>query len=91
MKTRWWRRRALLCPEVGRTLQAYLDGRADETWAARVRAHLEDCRRCGMEAATYTELQAALRRRDRDLPTDTINHLRTFALRLASGGGQPGE
>jgi anti-sigma factor RsiW len=41
---------------VGRTLQAYLDGRVDDAWAARVEAHLEHCRRCGMDATTYAEL-----------------------------------
>jgi anti-sigma factor RsiW len=84
MKT-WWRRRPLLCPEVGRTLQAYLDGRVDDEWAARVEAHLEGCRRCGMEAKTYRELKEALAHRQVALREDTLHNLRSFAARLASG------
>lgn len=85
----WWRRRPLLCPEVGRTLQAYLDGRVDEEWAARVEQHLEHCRRCGLEATTYAELKKALGRHDMELRTDTLGKLRSFAERLASGEVPP--
>lgn len=85
----WWRRRPLMCPEVGRTLQAYLDNRVDEDWAARVEAHLEHCRRCGMEAKTYTDLKYALRRREMALREDTLANLRDFATRLASGEVPP--
>lgn len=81
----WWRRRRLLCPEVGRTLQSYLDGRVDDDWAARVRQHLEECRRCGLEASTYRELKAALGRREMALREDTLEHLRSFAAQLAAG------
>jgi hypothetical protein len=83
---RWWRHRALLCPEVSRTLQAYLDRRVDNDWAARVRAHLEHCRRCGTEATLYTELKVALARRERVLRPETLTNLRSFAAHLASHG-----
>lgn len=86
---KWWRRRPLMCPEVGRTLQAYLDGRVDDDWAARIEAHLEHCRRCGMEAKTYTELKAVLSRQEMALRTDTLENLRDFATRLASGEVPP--
>lgn len=85
----WWRRRALMCPEVGRTLQAYLDGRVDDDWAARVEAHLAHCRRCGMEAKTYSDLKEALSRREMALRKDTLENLRDFATRLASGEVPP--
>lgn len=85
----WWRRRPLMCPEVGRTLQAYLDGRVDHEWATRVEAHLEHCRRCGMEAKTYAELKQALRRREKTLQEDTLKNLRDFATRLAAGEVPP--
>lgn len=87
--TTWWRRRPLLCPEVGRTLQSYLDGRVDEVWAARVERHLEHCRRCGLEASTYTELKAALGRREMALREETLERLRSFAAQLAAGKGEP--
>lgn len=86
---RWWRRRPLMCPEVGRTLQAYLDGRVDADWAARVEAHLEHCRRCGMEAKTYIDLKYALRRREMTLREETLANLRDFATQLASGEVPP--
>ena len=86
---RWWRRRPLMCPEVGRTLQSYLDDRVDEDWAARVERHLEHCRRCGMEAKTYRELKAALGQREMALREDTRERLRSFAAELASGKTQP--
>lgn len=90
MKKRWWRRRPLMCPEVGRTLQAYLDGRVDDDWADRVRAHLRHCRRCGMEAKTYAQLKEALRRREIVIQGEARDRLRDFATRLASGQGPPG-
>jgi anti-sigma factor RsiW len=86
---KWWRRRPLMCPEVGRTLQAYLDGRVDDDWAARVKAHLEHCRHCGMEAKTYSELKQALSRREMTLRNDTLENLRDFASRLAAGEVPP--
>lgn len=48
--------RPMNCMQVGRRLQRYLDGDIDDLTARRIMLHLEDCRRCGMEAATYTEI-----------------------------------
>jgi len=86
---RWWRRRRLMCPEVGRTLQAYLDGRADDHWAARVAEHLEDCRRCGLKAKTYRQLKAALAGQAVDVPLETLDQLRAFAEGLMRGDVPP--
>lgn len=83
----WWRRRRLMCPEVRRTLQRYLDGEVDEEWAARVRAHLEDCRRCGLEADTYEALKANLETRGPEVPDDLVARLRHFAEGLVASGG----
>ncbi|MGW0734812.1 zf-HC2 domain-containing protein [Streptomyces sp. NPDC002851] len=38
---------------VTKVLQAYLDGETDELTARRVADHVEDCRRCGLEATVY--------------------------------------
>lgn len=78
----------LSCREVGRVLQRFLDGDADELTARRVRRHLDACRRCGLEASTYEEIKAALGR------TGTIDHqaaerLRAFGEQLASAEGPP--
>lgn len=86
--TRWWTRRRLMCPEVRRTLQRYLDGEVDAEWAARVRAHLEDCRRCGLEADTYQSLKDNLEARGPDVPDELVARLQQFAQGLVTSEGQ---
>jgi hypothetical protein len=76
------------CPEVARVLQRYLDGEVDARTLRLVSAHLEDCRRCGLEVETYTALKQALRRAGA-VPAEPIERLRTFADQLAVGG--PGQ
>lgn len=85
--TRWWKRRRLMCPEVRRTLQRYLDGEVDAEWAARVRDHLEDCRRCGLEADTYQALMDNLEARGPAVPDELVTRLRHFAEDLVASGG----
>ncbi len=72
------------CPEVARVLQRYLDGEVDARTRRLVSAHLEDCRRCGLEFETYTALKQALRRAG-GVPAEPIERLRTFAGQLAAG------
>jgi anti-sigma factor (TIGR02949 family) len=75
------------CHEVGQLLQRYLDGELDTPRARRLAAHLEDCRRCGLEADTYEQIKASLaQRRARDLPLDALERLNDFARQLARGG-----
>ena len=85
--TRWWKRRRLMCPEVRRTLQRYLDGEIDAEWASRVRDHLEDCRRCGLEADTYRALKANLESRGPAVPDELVTRLRDFAQGLVGSDG----
>ena len=68
---------ALSCRQTARVLQSYLDGETDEVTTRRVAAHLEDCRRCGLEAATYTEIKKALARRAA-VPPGAAERLRAF-------------
>jgi len=49
------------CLRTSRALQRYLDGETDDLTAARVAAHLEECRRCGLQAQTYRAIKQALR------------------------------
>jgi anti-sigma factor RsiW len=72
------------CPEVARVLQPYLDGKVDARTLRLVSAHLEDCRRCGLEVETYTALKRALHRAG-DPPAEPIERLRAFADQLAAG------
>jgi predicted anti-sigma-YlaC factor YlaD len=86
-----WRRHAvadrpLTCREVGRLLQRYLDGDTDEQTTAHVAEHLEDCRRCGLEATIYREIKASLARQAPTLPATALARLRRFSDRLATEG-----
>ena len=74
------------CREAGRLLQSYRDGRLDQRAARRVARHLDLCRRCGMEAATYAEIKAALSRRDTaKVDAAAVERLRAFGSALAAG------
>ena len=89
-----WRRhsvadRPLTCREVGKLLQRYLDGETDEQATAKVAEHLEDCRRCGLDAGIYREIKASLARRAPALPETTLARLRSFGQRLAAEGPPP--
>ena len=86
-----WRRhivadRPLTCCEVGKLRQSYLDGETDERATAKVAEHLEDCRRCGLEAGIYREIKASLARQAPTLPETTLARLRRFGERLATEG-----
>lgn len=48
------------CRQVGRVLQAHLDGELPAEVSSDVAAHLEACRRCGMAAEDFTAISFAL-------------------------------
>ncbi len=73
------------CMATMRVLQRYLDGALDEVAARRVAEHLEDCRRCGLEAEVYQEIKTALGERGRALDPRAIERLRHFGEQLARG------
>lgn len=81
--------RPLDCRQVGRRLQRYLDGEFDELMAVRIVRHLEDCRRCGLEAAAYTAIKASLARQ-RSPSDESVARLREFGERLR-GEGPPAD
>ena len=77
----------LSCPEVGRLLQSYLDGELGEpTEVEALTVHLEECRRCGLEADTYLRIKSALERRGTDVPEESVRRLREFGERLVQDG-----
>lgn len=80
------------CFRTSRVLQNYLDGETDDLTAARVAEHLEECRRCGLQAATYQAIKKALRSGNRDVEELALRRLRTFSHSLAEsdGAGPPG-
>jgi anti-sigma factor RsiW len=71
--------------QVARVLQSHLDGETDEATARRVAVHLEDCRRCGLEAAVYRELKQSLARREAPA-AQTVTRLRDFGESLLREG-----
>ncbi len=71
------------CLQVARVLQSYLDGETDDVTARRVAAHLEDCRRCGLEASVYREIHNALARRA-EPDGGAVDRLRAFGASLLS-------
>lgn len=79
------------CLRTSRVLQRYLDGELDNLpTAARVVEHLEECRRCGLHAATYRAIKQALRAGHRDVDDLALRRLRAFSHALAtSEGPQP--
>lgn len=83
---KWFRRRRpdgpLTCKEVARVLQGYLDGEVAPTVARDVADHLDDCVDCNFEAHVYDEIKAALRRRARDVPEDSVARLVAFGHEL---------
>lgn len=72
------------CREVATYLQPYLDGEVDDRTVERLAAHLEDCRKCGLEARTYRALKHALARRGAP-PVDALTRVHRFAEQLVAG------
>ncbi len=75
----------LSCPEVGRLLQRYLDHEiADADEESALAAHLEECRRCGLEAETYQKIKDALADRRRPVEPEAVERLRNFGQQLTT-------
>ena len=78
---RWSRRPATplpaepSCEQVAEVLQAYLDGELGPQDAGLVAAHLEHCKRCRIEAATYEQVIAAIRRQRPPVPPEVNERL----------------
>lgn len=78
---------ALSCPEVGRLLQRFLDGELnDDAEIEMLSEHLDECKRCGLEADTYRKIKAALASRREPVPEESVQRLREFGDHLANGG-----
>lgn len=73
------------CDQVGELLQHYLDDELDEPRSRRLAEHLEDCRRCGLEAETYERIKASLAQQRPEVAPDSLARLREFGSRLARG------
>ena len=70
------------CHQVAKVLQGYLDGELDAPTSNQVAAHLEVCRRCGLEATTYLAIKTAIASSAAPSPavdTTAVERLRQFA------------
>jgi len=85
----WGTKEIASCMQVMRVLQSYLDGHTDEATARRVATHLDACRRCGLEAATYREIKASLGRRAVPADEAALTRLRAFGASLAEEAPPP--
>lgn len=82
------RRGQASCREVGRRLQAFLDHEVDHRTQERIESHLDDCRRCGLEADAYRAIKASISSRTPELDPAAMQRLRSFGEHLA-GRGEP--
>lgn len=79
-------RNRLNCMKTVRVLQTFLDGALDETTANKVAQHLEDCRRCGLEADVYSQIKTVLINQYRPVDQELIDHLRLFGELISHHG-----
>ena len=83
-------RSVMSCRQAARVIQSYLDGEIDFGTGRAVTAHLERCRQCGMKAATYEAIKAALAHRAPETDREAVARLADFVEELAHsdpGGG----
>ncbi|MFP5488162.1 MAG: anti-sigma factor family protein, partial [Acidimicrobiia bacterium] len=66
-------------------LQQYLDDELDAARGQLIAAHLDDCRRCGLEAETYEQIKQTLASRRADVPDESVDRLREFGRSLIRG------
>ncbi|HEX2026704.1 MAG TPA: zf-HC2 domain-containing protein [Nitriliruptorales bacterium] len=87
-KRRWGRRSSVArdCHEVAEVLQTYVDGELDAATAMLVADHLEDCRRCGMEASAYRDMKARLARLADAADPAAVDRLKLFVDGLTKDG-----
>lgn len=79
----WRRDRELDCRQVRRLVQRFLDGEVDERTARRIADHLERCGPCGLDAATYRALKAALAQLRVPLDPSLVGRLERWVEDLA--------
>ncbi len=88
MKVKYQIRDMWECRKVGTLLQSHLDGALSVEDARRVTAHLQACRRCGMNAETFKALSAAVAGLSTVVDPDALARLGRFLDEL-DGPDQP--
>ncbi len=83
IQRKWFRRKPEVdCREVGRVLQSYLDDNVEADFAGRIASHLEECKKCGLEARTYAKIKDSLGETRPEIDPDAIERLRSFGTEL---------
>ncbi len=59
-------------------LQSHLDGEVDDDFAEKIATHLEACRDCGLELATYAAIKTSLAGRMPTVDPTALDRLRAF-------------
>ena len=72
------------CREVGLRLQTYLDGELDGDRREALAGHLEDCRKCGLEADVFRQIKSDLAQSAAPTDSEALARLRSFSERIAS-------
>jgi anti-sigma factor RsiW len=70
-------------------LQPFIDGSLDGPQRRQVVRHLEACRRCGLDTATYAALIDRLQGIDQPRDADAIARLESFVHELAGEDEPP--
>ncbi len=66
------------CREVRKLIGGFIDGEVDQDLAAKIAEHLDDCRRCGLDAGVYTRVKQSLQARPPMVDDDAVARLREF-------------
>ena len=85
-RRRWYRlkSRSVNCRELGKVLQSYLDGDLEPDFADKISAHLENCRKCGLDLDTYQQIKDSLAAKLPEVDPEAISRLRQFGNELSS-------
>lgn len=73
------RKAGISCARVQDLVQSYLDDELDGAERDRLAAHLDRCRPCGVEAATYERIKMSLAA---PAPIDAVERLQHFATSI---------
>ena len=73
------RKAGISCARVQDLVQTYLDGELEGPDRERLANHLDRCRPCGVEAATYERIKASLAA---PVPAETVERLQRFAAAI---------
>lgn len=79
------------CHQVGAVLQAYVDGELGAQDADAVAAHLEHCRRCGIEVRTVEQVIDAIQRQRPDVDPGALRRLAGYVDELSDDGSTPSD